>query len=74
MLGIMNKVASGTKFTVFILMIVSTHLLFQSRLMLDQFLHSMRKKAVIPINAIAYFRKSFAKLKLALGRVLNCSK
>ena len=67
---VVDEVASGPKFTIFVLMIVPTHLLSKGRLMKHQFIHSMREKAIISVHAHPALGKTLAELQLPLvGRV-----
>ena len=70
---LMNKIASGPEFTVFVLMVIATHLGLEYRLVLGQFLKAMSEKTVESVHTETGFCETFAELDLAfilIGRVL----
>jgi hypothetical protein len=62
MIRIVNKIASGTEFTVLMLMVISAHLLPKRRLVHHQLLKPVREEAVLPVYAVATLRKALAEL------------
>ena len=73
MVRVMNEVASGTELAVFVLMVISAHLLSENRLVLHKFLHSVGEEAVCSIGTVASFTITLAELKFSLVREVSCS-
>ena len=73
MMGIMNEIASGTELAIFMLVVISAHLLPQNRLMFDKFSDPMGEKAVNPISAATCFAPTFAELQFSLLRQVGSS-
>lgn len=49
---IMDKVASGSKLAVLVLVVIAAHLLPQDGLVLNQLLHTMGEKTVITVGTV----------------------
>jgi hypothetical protein len=66
MMRIMNKVASGSKFAVFELVEVPTHLFFKRGLVTCELIETVGKEAVLSVYAKADLCETLAKLELTL--------
>ena len=64
----MDKVATGAKLAVLVLVVISAHFLPENGLMFDKFCDSMSKETVRSISAVPGFAITFAELQFSLLR------
>ena len=69
----MHEVASGAELAVFVLVVVSAHLLSQNGLVLNKFPHPMREETVGSIGAVPCLIIALAELQFSLLRQMGCS-
>jgi len=63
---VVDEVASGPEFAVFVLVVIAAHLLSQEGLVHNQLLNTMREEAVVSVAAVSRFIVTSAEFQLAL--------
>lgn len=67
MVGIVDEVAAAAELAVLVLVVVSAHLLPQSRLVHHQLFQTMREEAAFSVHTEPSLRKTTAQLQLTLA-------